>query len=108
MHYIIWSLITQPKIKGGLGLASVSMRNISLLGKWHWKWYLERDKWWNRWVMSKYNCSAGDSSQLVSHSKKVSECFSRLIDVANNSKLQGYLDVGNFLWQIRDGENVLF
>ncbi|KAK1360352.1 hypothetical protein POM88_044826 [Heracleum sosnowskyi] len=94
--------------KGGLGLSSVHKRNVALLGKWHWKWLMDREKGWNIWVRAKYRVSKGDSISHVLKSSNHSECFSSIVEVNNMPSLNGWLDAINFKWKIGDGEQILF
>ncbi|RVW44120.1 putative ribonuclease H protein [Vitis vinifera] len=37
-HLVSWDVVCNPKAKGGLGFGMISLRNLTLLGKWLWRW----------------------------------------------------------------------
>jgi hypothetical protein len=43
-----------PNFKGGLGIINLVMFNYVLLGKWLWRFGIERDAWWRVVVDSKF------------------------------------------------------
>lgn len=36
VHLVVWSEVTKPKSKGGLGIVPLQIRNQALLRKWNW------------------------------------------------------------------------
>lgn len=46
--------------------------------------------------------------RTINQSSKVSECVSGIVDIASSSGLKEYLGVESFMWQIKDGDSVLF
>lgn len=48
IHLLKWDKVCQSKKVGGLGLTSLKLKNTSLLAKWWWRSYSERDRLWNR------------------------------------------------------------
>ena len=54
LHLINWTSICQPKNSGGLGIQKIKEKNIAFLGKWWWKFQIDRNKKWHRLVSSKY------------------------------------------------------
>lgn len=47
LYSINWKVICKPKEKDGLGLGFLELRNLSLLYKWWYKWFEERNRpWW--------------------------------------------------------------
>ena len=53
-HLVNWELVGQLMSKGGLGIGNLIIRNISLLAKWLWCFYLESDSLWHRIIVSKH------------------------------------------------------
>lgn len=50
---VAWDLVTRSKMKGGLGLGNLKKKNVSILGKWLWRFPLEQDSLWVRVIKSK-------------------------------------------------------
>lgn len=47
LYSINWKVICKQKEKDGLGLGFLELRNLSLLFKWWYKWFEERNRpWW--------------------------------------------------------------
>lgn len=56
MHWVSWSKITRPKVKGGLGLQTIKGKNITLLAKLNWRFHTKGEALWARVLKNKY-CS---------------------------------------------------
>ena len=56
MHWVSWSKITRPKVKGGLGLQTIKGKNITLLAKLNWRFHMKGEALWARVLENKY-CS---------------------------------------------------
>ncbi|XP_010250619.1 PREDICTED: uncharacterized protein LOC104592815 isoform X3 [Nelumbo nucifera] len=56
-HLIRWEVVCRSKEEGGLGLGNVVSKNEALLGKWLWRWPLERERLWHEVVKSIHGCS---------------------------------------------------
>ncbi|GMI95175.1 hypothetical protein like AT4G29090 [Hibiscus trionum] len=48
IHWIKWDTVCLPKDKGGLGIPNLKIMNRSLLGRWVWKFGVERESWWKK------------------------------------------------------------
>jgi hypothetical protein len=53
-HLVKWEKVCTPLKEGGLGIRNLLIFNRALLGKWLWRYGLERDAWWRVVVDSKY------------------------------------------------------
>lgn len=56
LHLVGWSKIIRPKEEGGLGIQATSAKNISLLAKFNWRLFHEKDLFWAKVLLNKY-CS---------------------------------------------------
>jgi len=53
-HLVSWSKVCSPISKGGLGIKNLMVINRALLGKWLWRYGLEREAWWRVAMDSKF------------------------------------------------------
>uniref|UniRef100_A0A2N9GCH1 Reverse transcriptase domain-containing protein n=1 Tax=Fagus sylvatica TaxID=28930 RepID=A0A2N9GCH1_FAGSY len=53
-HLVSWPKICEPVSSGGLAIRNLRRFNQALLGKWLWRYGLERDALWRRVVEAKY------------------------------------------------------
>jgi hypothetical protein len=51
---VSWSKVCNPISEGGLGIRNLVMFNWALLGKWLWRYGIEREAWWKIVVDSKF------------------------------------------------------
>ncbi|RVX12400.1 Transposon TX1 uncharacterized 149 kDa protein [Vitis vinifera] len=53
-HLVSWDVVCKSKMKGGLGLGRISLRNSALLGKWLWRYPREGSALWHQVILSIY------------------------------------------------------
>jgi hypothetical protein len=58
-HLVSWATICEPICNGGLVIRNLRRFNQALLGKWLWRYGLERDALWRRVVEAKYGSLRG-------------------------------------------------
>jgi hypothetical protein len=58
-HLVNWDLICTPFSNGGLNIRSLRRFNEALLGKWLWRFGVEREALWRQVVMVKYGALEG-------------------------------------------------
>ncbi|RVW59956.1 putative ribonuclease H protein [Vitis vinifera] len=62
-HLIKWEAICEDKSKGGLGLRKLVLLNKALLGKWVWRFAIDRDDLWKQVIIAKYGKRVMDGEQ---------------------------------------------
>lgn len=64
-HLVKWEVVSRPRNLGGLAVGNIITRNIALLGKWLWRFPLERDSLWHSVIKSRYGMQGnGWDSQI--------------------------------------------
>jgi len=58
-HMVNWSTICTPKVSEGLGVRNMIQFNRALLGKWLWRFTIERDALWRKVIDTKYGSTRG-------------------------------------------------
>ena len=53
-HLVKWEIVSKTKKFGGLKVGNLTKRNLTLLGKWLWRFPLEQDSLWHSIIASKY------------------------------------------------------
>ncbi|KAL4348556.1 hypothetical protein GQ457_17G007420 [Hibiscus cannabinus] len=62
IHWVKWETVCKPKIRGGLGLWDLRLKNRALLNKWIWRYGEEKESLWRKVVDAKYGY---DSQNLI-------------------------------------------
>ncbi|CAN1266289.1 Putative ribonuclease H protein At1g65750 [Linum perenne] len=60
IHWVDWSSIKTPLESGGLGILDIKTFNEALLGKWFWRYAVERSAWWRSLIVAKYGAGPSD------------------------------------------------
>ena len=53
-HLVSWDVVCKPKSKGGLGFENIFVRNVTLFGKWLWRYLREGSALWHQVILSIY------------------------------------------------------
>ena len=71
-HLVSWDVVCNPKAKGGLGFGKISLRNLTLLGKWLWRYPKEGSALWHQVILSIYGSHSNgwDANTLIKWSHR--------------------------------------
>ena len=66
-HLVRWDVVCKSKEIGGLGFGNISLRNLTLLGKWLWRYPREGSALWHQVILSIYGSHSNgwDANTLV-------------------------------------------
>ena len=66
-HLVSWDVVCKPKAKGCLGFGKIALRNVSLLGKWLWRYPKEGSALWHKVILSIYRSHSNgwDANTIV-------------------------------------------
>ena len=59
IYLVKWDIVCSSKVKGGLGIRSLSNFNKALLGKWNWRFAMEENSVWRNIISLKYGMEEG-------------------------------------------------
>lgn len=97
-----------PKNEGGLNLTPIRVKNQALLGKWWFKWLVERKASWNNIICLKYECSRFNGPRKALVGKNISSVLDWIISVNDVKGFNLAPSISNFSWISRDGRSALF
>ncbi|RVW98432.1 Cation-chloride cotransporter 1 [Vitis vinifera] len=66
-HLVSWDAVCKLRVKGGLGIGKIPLRNRALLGKWLWRYLRESTTLWHQVIFSIYKTHSNgrDANTLV-------------------------------------------
>lgn len=105
LHLLNWNAVCSSKMGGGLGIQRIKERNLAFLGKWWWKFQVERDKKWNRLLRSKYGVVNSLAEIQV---KKLSPIMRDILSVKKSHMYDSLFHDSCWRWKIKDGYSVFF
>lgn len=92
-----WDIVTLLKEKGGLGVDKIKISTTTLLSKWIWRYFTEKDSLWRVFSDAKYRPSQPDT---IPNTCKYTSSKSPWFHIG---KLQGQM-LDNLFWKINSGE----
>lgn len=107
-HLLNWTAICKPKINGGLGLGLLVDKNLTLLAKWWWRSYSERNSLWNRLLSETYGKEIHYNMPCVPRSNAGSSLLKSIISIKDSPQVSNLLDRSKFKWNLKNGEKIYF
>ncbi|KAJ0938458.1 putative reverse transcriptase zinc-binding domain-containing protein [Helianthus annuus] len=87
IHWVAWEKVTTSKKVGGLGISRLRDVNVSLLSKWGWRFNIESDALWRRFIEF-IHCGRGLWSFLPVK-KSLPGCWKSLVSALESTLVQG-------------------
>ncbi|RVW89271.1 putative ribonuclease H protein [Vitis vinifera] len=112
IHLVRWTAICKDKKYGGLGLRHLKEFNHALLGKWLWRFSLERESFWRKVIVGKFGEGKGFWWDYWAGESKLKELFPLLFRIASHNSalvadLWGRQGDGGGGWEVQEGEDSL-
>lgn len=108
MHLLNWEKICVPKNSGGLGIVPLKHRNISLLAKWWWRCYNERNRLWNRLLSEKYGAGLSFDITALTQRKDCSFTIKNVANLGSAFEVSSLISRECFMWKVGEGNKILF
>lgn len=106
MHLIKWDKVCSGKQRGGLSLMRLRDRNLAMLAKWWWKFHIDRDKYWMRFLCNKYG---GDFPYgKLAENMKMSNMMRDIWRCSSENNSKKLVTMNMFKWKVGDGTLVKF
>lgn len=97
-----------PKNSGGLGIVPLKHRNISLLAKWWWRCYNERNRLWNRLLSEKYGAGLSFGITALTQRKDCSFTIKNVANLGSAFEVSSLISRECFMWKVGEGNKILF
>ncbi|GJT68087.1 putative RNA-directed DNA polymerase [Tanacetum coccineum] len=104
--WVKWKAILADWDRGGLGIGSIKAKNISLLGKWWWRFLSERDALWRKVIAAIHGVDGGFFEGVGAGLKK--DVWKSILSCgAANDDLNIHFQ-SSFIRTVGNGKNILF
>ncbi|XVF16533.1 hypothetical protein REPUB_Repub10bG0040000 [Reevesia pubescens] len=92
----------------GLGVVNLELKNICLLGKWHWRFALHKDSFWRKLIISKYGMNAKVWCLEDFSGSHVSTTWKHIVTFVFFPGVIVLLEKSNFNWKLGSGNVISF
>lgn len=106
MSWFNWKTVMCPFNKGGLGIGSIRAKNLALLGKWWWRFHVEKDALWNKAIGEIYGPVGGLSTSNGLGIKK--GVWDNIISIGYYMDHMGTSSSSSFRRLVGNGESIFF
>ncbi|KAA3481603.1 Electron transfer flavoprotein-ubiquinone oxidoreductase [Gossypium australe] len=87
MARIRWDTVCKSKVKGGAGMANLSVKNKALLAKWSWRFATEKEALWRKVVLAKYGSNVQRWRFKTTYKKNMSAVWRGIVENAKDEKV---------------------
>lgn len=108
MHLMSWDKVCKPMAAGGLGLDSLRLRNLSLLLKWWWRCYNERNSLWTKVLREKYGPGVWYNLRSVVFNNTDVSPLQQIVYAGSSDIADALVRKDQFRWKVGNGENIFF
>lgn len=89
-------------------MAPLEVRNISLLAKWWWRCYSQREQLWNKILTRKYGELIRLNLGLLAGCSNISPIFKGIAQLGHNTMVESLLRPNKFKWDLGNGSSIYF
>ncbi|CAN1778943.1 Putative ribonuclease H protein At1g65750 [Linum perenne] len=94
IHWVDWSSVKASLNSGGLGILDIKSFNEALLGKWLWRYALEKSAWWRLLIVAKYGIGPSDWCPSSAYGSANSSVWTRISQLGSNFWRFAFIDPG--------------
>ena len=108
MAKVKWVRVCAKKIKGGLGIPNLQVRNNALLAKWWWRYATEENSLWRKVIEARYGQGAQNWIPNIRNRRKMSNIWREVIKVGEDPKVKKFVGYEGCRWVVGNGNSILF
>lgn len=106
ISWVKWNTILLDRDKGGLGVGSLSAKNLGLLGKWKWRFLTEKNALWRQVISEFYGNDGGFG--FLPNSCHVGGIWHDIIKATYSIGIIDSSFNSSFIFKVSNGSNTLF
>ncbi|XP_071739605.1 uncharacterized protein [Rutidosis leptorrhynchoides] len=108
ISWIKWESVLLPYEGRGLNIGSLKAKNLSLLGKWWWRFHNEKDAFWVKVIQSLYGWDEGLGSHVLALSRNRKSTWNEIRPAGTSIDEINIYFTNSFVKTVNQGDNTRF